>query len=298
MHHSNLWSDGQNHLKIKRNQLKFHIKSSFLFFFDVSCQGDDDVYISKALLAVGISEHGWAWVMSFLDWKVERGWRKHKLCIQIRVGRGVPSKNAKVCFLQRNTDFLWSSIFAKMGSVEALSSAGGTWATDRFMVLTAVCGPHAGNLGWSQWWKVKKCQLSLRSFSTTPPTSHHFIFLPILTIGNTWRCSSSRSLSFRSKVKRGVIHHFVTTDTTAVVQVFASSQTPTISLGDGRVAHWEALYWGCWWQFCSESAAWDWAPTSRSGAVRQQLRWCGDEPVMGGFLSCGAWHKAFASEGT
>ena len=72
----------------------------------------------------------------------------------------MPSKDAKVCFLlPRNTDFLWSSILAKMGpsssshktaktvTVEALSSAGGTWATDRFMVLTAVCGPHAGNLG-------------------------------------------------------------------------------------------------------------------------------------------------------
>ena len=69
----------------------------------------------------------------------------------------MPSKDAKVCFLQRNKHFLWSSILAKMGpsssshktvkTLEALSSAGGTWATDRFMVLTAVCGPHAGNLG-------------------------------------------------------------------------------------------------------------------------------------------------------
>ena len=71
------------------------------------------------------------------------------------------------------------------------------------------------------------------------------LYLPILIIVDACRCSSSRSISLRSKVKRGVIHDFLTTDTTAVVEVFASSQTLTISLGDGRVAHWEALYWGC-----------------------------------------------------
>lgn len=40
-----------------------------------------------------------------------------------------------------------SSSHKTVKTLEALSSAGGTWATDRFMVLTAVCGPHAGNLG-------------------------------------------------------------------------------------------------------------------------------------------------------